>query len=364
MALLKRELGRLWWSFRRLGIRQDVYIMLGNLTSLLSSGISVLEAISVLQEDTASRRMRKVLKTTYARLEQGSSLSDALEESHILSPRIYTLLEIGEQSGNLVANLELANLQNEKESMFRSKVRSSLLYAVTVGIVAIAVMLATSLFALPRLADFYEEIDAELPLITVVLINIGHFLAAYGHVFLPLAILNVLVLLYFLFSFPKTRFIGHTILFRLPLIKRLLIQSEVSRFGFLLGTELRAGIPIVRALGDMPSTTTFKNYKKLYVHLQHEINRGQTLRQSFDSYKNVRKLIPAQAISIISSGERSGTLADALLRVGTIYEQKILVTTKNIPTILEPLIIVVLGLFVAAVAFATTLPIYSLVDTF
>src|SRR5262249_45655289 len=135
--------------------------------------------------------------------------------------------ELGERSGRLSANLEVAAIQNEKEAAFRSRVRSALAYSSFVFILAIVVGVGTAWFILPKIAAFFMELNAPVPPLTQGIIATGAFLQHYGYIFIPGFIAIFLILFYFLFSFPKTRFIGHTILFHIPLIQTLIKETEI-----------------------------------------------------------------------------------------------------------------------------------------
>jgi type IV pilus assembly protein PilC len=215
---------------------------------------------------------------------------------------------------------------------------------------------------LPKIAGVYESMGSDLPWLTKVLIRIGKFMVLYGDIFVPIFISIIFIILYFLFSFPKTKFVGHLILFHLPLIKKLIRESEITRFGVLMGNITKAGLPINRAFEIMPGTTTFKNYKKLYAYLGERVSEGICLSEALKSYKKTNKLIPSSVLQMINSAEKSGKLGETFLRIGVLYGNKLENTSKNIPIIIEPILLLLVGLGVALFVLATMLPIYNLGD--
>ncbi|NQV00822.1 MAG: type II secretion system F family protein [Parcubacteria group bacterium] len=346
--------------FLKFGLKKEIYFFIENLSTLLSAGMNISSAVRSIQEEADSRRIRKILKGVADDLDGGSSLYNSLEQTGVLSQRILSLIKVGEQSGRLAENLEVIVLQNEKETLFRSKVRSSLMYAVIVFTLAIVIGIGTAWFVLPKLASFFNDLDAELPIITRWLIGIGEFLSQYGIFIIPLFALFVLSAFYFLFSFPKTKFIGHAILFHLPVVKKLIKQVEIARFGHLLGTMFESGMSVVDAISALKGTTTFKNYQKFYIYLREKVETGNSLQKSFNDYPNIQKLFPSSVRQMIAAAEKSGKLSEILIKIGKIFEQKTEATARNLPIILEPILLIIIGLAVALLALGVIMPIYNL----
>ena len=242
----------------------------------------------------------------------------------------------------------------------KSKISSSLLYGTIIIILTIIVGIGTAWFVLPKIAGVYESMGADLPWLTKALIRVGKFMVLYGEIFVPAFISIIVIALYFLFSFPKTKFVGHLILFHLPLVKKLIRESEITRFGVLMGNITAAGLPINRAFEIMPGTTTFKNYKKLYTYLGERVSQGICLSEALKSYKNTRKLFPGSVLQMIASAEKSGKLEETFLRVGALYGAKLENTARNLPIIIEPILLLLVGIGVALFVLATMLPIYNL----
>ncbi|MBT4936859.1 type II secretion system F family protein, partial [Candidatus Peregrinibacteria bacterium] len=278
------------YSIRNIGFRKELYIFIENLTSLISAGMGLSEALSSLTEEIKSRRLKAIIAQLQNDIEAGTSLAVALEELHILPDRMTSLIRLGELSGKLNENLQVLVLQNEKDRMFRSKVRSSLTYTAIIFSFTIIVGFVTSWFVLPKLTEVFSEVGADLPIVTRMLIGLGVFIGEYGYFLVPLFILALLIAFYFLFSFPKTRFVGHSLLFKLPIIKNLIKEVEIARFGFLFGTMLKAGLPIDDAMSALPGITTFSNYKKFYQYLMEHISEGNSFQKSLNDYPKIKKL--------------------------------------------------------------------------
>ena len=147
----------------------------------------------------------------------------------------------------------------------------------------------------------------------------------------------------------------------LPGVKLLLKETELARFGYLLGTLLSAGLSPTEALHSLSEATSLSRYKKFYLYLQESITDGNSFKKSFVQYKNINKLFPVPMQQLIIAGEQSGTLSETLIKIGQNYEAKTDTTAKDLTIILEPILLVIVWLGVLAVAFAVILPIYSLI---
>ncbi len=332
-----------------------------NLGLLLQSAVPVGEALDSLGRTTRSRPMKKSLQAMLADIESGVSLADALERSGIVSNQTLALVKLGEQSGNLSENLQIAALQEEKSRIFKSKVRSALLYPVFVLSLTLVVGLGVAWFLLPRLASTFSQLHVDLPLISKILIQFGIFLNAYGIIAIPAFLAFCFLGGYILFGFRRTKSLGQRLLFALPGTGRLMRESEIAQLGYLLGTLLEAGLPVTQALGLLAQASNLVHYQKFYRHLASSLDEGYSFKDSLAKYPHSQHLLPPAIQQMIIAGERSGSLSDVLLTIGRTYEQKADTTSQNLETILEPILLVVVWLGVLVVAIAVIVPIYSLV---
>lgn len=337
---------------------------LETLSMLVSSGMSILDSLDSISAEVRSKRMRSLVLWIRDQIDTGSPLWRVLEQTHLFASHTISLVRIGEQSGRLAQNLHLISLQQEKERSFRSKIRSAMLYPLFVLTLTFAVGVGIAWFLLPRLALVFTQLHLELPLFTSMLIGFGTFLNRHGLFALPLFFLVIGLFIYILFYFPATKRIGQTIVFFSPGISRLVREVELARCTYLLGTLLEAGLPIVHAIHSLEEATGFPQYKKFYLHLRKSVEEGNSFQKSFASYRNLRRIIPLSIQHVVVAGEKSGTLASALLRINKNYESKLEETTKNLAIVLEPLLLVFVWLGVMTVALAVILPIYSLIGQF
>jgi type IV pilus assembly protein PilC len=332
-----------------------------NLALLLKSAVPISEIIDSLAEGARSRLFKKALAGIQEDISAGYGLSDALDRSGIIGGQTLALIKLGEVSGHLVENLQLAAQQEAKRHAFRAKVRSALIYPSFVIGLTLVVGVGVAWFLLPRLAETFSQLGVALPAISRILINLGIFLKEHGLVAVPSAAAAIALLGYILFFAPGTRNIGKTLLFHLPGIGRLIREVEVAQFGYLLGTLMNAGLTVTQSLKLLESASSTPQYQKLYQHLGESIDNGYTFKESMTNYKHVRNVLPVSIRPMIVAGERSGSLPEVLLTIGAAYEQKSDITTQNLETIIEPILLVMVAIGVLLVAIAVILPIYSLV---
>ncbi len=214
---------------------------------------------------------------------------------------------------------------------------------------------------MPKLSLVFSQLKVPLPLITKILISIGVFLGKYGIVVIPSLTILIILTAYLLFFAKKTKFIGQTILLHLPGIKKIILETELSRLGFILGELLSAGLIVTDAINSLASATTTLAYKKFYLSLEKSVEQGNSFESSFKIYKGINKLIPIPIQQIIIGSERSGKLPEVLINIGQTFEEKLDISTKNLVVILEPILLVIIWLGVLMVALSVYLPIYSLI---
>lgn len=332
-----------------------------NLALLLKSAVPIGQAIDSLIKSTKNSAMKKTLSAMQEDIDAGYSLADALERSGIISNQTLALVRLGEQSGRLVENLQLAAEQEEKRHAFRSKVRSALIYPSFVISLTVIIGLGVAWFLLPRLSMTFTQLNVSLPLISQIMINFGIFLQQYGVIAVPAFFAVCLFIGYILFGFSPTKGVGQRLLFATPGIGRLMREVEVAQFGYLLGTLLDAGLSITEALRLLATATTSRRYQKFYTYLVDSLDDGYSFKESMERYKRSGKLLPPAVQQMVIAGERSGSLPEVLGTVGRTYEQKADTTTQNLEAIIEPILLVVVWLGVMLVAVAVVVPIYSLV---
>lgn len=347
--------------FDTFGLTKERDQFIENLSMLVLSGMPIVSALSAITRDTKNAQMKKILEGILLELEGGSPLWRSFDRTGLFKGYTVSLLRIGEESGKFAENLKVVSLEQEKERNLHSKVKSALMYPIFVLVLVVVIGLGISWFILPKLAKIFDDLKLDLPFVTKVLIGFGLFLQKNGFWFVPLAFFVGFLIIYVIFVNQKTKFLGEAFLYSIPGIKTLLMEVEVARFGYLLGTLLEAGLPIIKAIDSLIGASDSFRYKKFYTHLKESIEMGNSFQKSFASYPKTEKIVPQPIQQLIFSGEQSGNLTKTLIKIGQVLEEKSDTTTKNLTIIMEPILLVIVWAGVVAVAFAVILPIYSLV---
>jgi len=335
-----------------------------NLAMELSSGLDVLQALDGLLMDVRSFAMRGIVAGMREDIDNGYTLWQSLDRTGLLTSDMIALVKIGEAVGRLPENLNVIVGQTQKDHDFRSRLHSAMLYPIFVLGLTVVVGIGVAWFILPRLSDIFSSLHVELPLITVALIEVGRFFSSYGTIAVPALLAGLFVSFMLFFVVSPTKIVGQWFFMHTPGVGKLLTQVEIARFGFVLGTLLQAGLPIVDAMHALLESSALYRYKRFYRFLLRSTTDGNSLKESFSSYRNSRKVIPGPIQQMVLAAEKTGNLPATLLRIGKNFETKTETTTKNLSIILEPILLVIVWLGVVAVALAVVLPVYSLIGEF
>ncbi len=339
---------------------KQVLLFTKNLGILLKSGSTLSESIQVLR-DQAKGKWYWILNDIVEHIEKGLRFSEALGHYPKTFPPLFKgVVEIGEQSGTLEENLSYLTIQLEKSYELKRKVFSALMYPAIVMIGMIILGFGVSIFILPKISRVFESFRVELPLATRILLAISRFFTNYG----TIAIIGFFVGIFFLIYLFRRHFmkpLSHWLLLHIPVVKNLVIRLNLSMFCRTLGILLRTGTTIDDGLRTCVNTTSNFYYMKFLQYAHNQVKGGSALA---DILKRKKNLFPPTVTQIIQVGEASGTLSDSLDYCAQLNEDEVDNLTQNLTVILEPLILLVLGIAVATLALAIITPIYSITEQF
>ena len=220
------------------GLSKERDQFIENLSMLVLSGMSIIGALTSIIRETKSPGMKKILERMLLEIEAGSTIWKAFDRTGFFKGYTISLIRLGEESGNFAENLKVVALEEEKDRDFKSKVHSALMYPIFVLTLTLVVGIGISWFILPKLAKIFTDLKLTLPFVTRILMGFGVFLSKHGVIVVPIGAAVIAGIGYLVFSYQKTKFIGEAITFSIPGIKTLLMEVEVARFGYLLGTLL------------------------------------------------------------------------------------------------------------------------------
>jgi type II secretory pathway component PulF len=250
------------WPYLNIGFGDEKDYFIENLSLLISSGLGITAALLAIKPGLKKRRMIKLVDTLHDRVTSGIPLWKAFEQTRFFPPRVIAIIKAGEDSGRLPEHLNLVSIQQHKEQIFASRVRSALLYPSIILLVALVVGIGSAWYTLPKLTSVLKDSGGALPLATRIIITAGSFLGHQGIWAIPLFAIVLFGIIFLLFIYNKTKLIGEYIILGLPGVNKLVQGVEVARFGFIFGAMLQAGIPITDALESVREGTGFVVYKK------------------------------------------------------------------------------------------------------
>jgi len=348
------------WPYISIGFGDERDYFVENLSLLISSGMGISAALNALSVSVKSHKMKKITIAIESMVNSGMPLWKAFSETNLLSERVISLIRSGEESGKLADHLNLVTVQQHKEKVFKSRLRSALLYPGIVLLIAIIVALGSAWVILPKLISIFADTNGTLPFFTRVLVSLGGFFQHYGFFAVPVSIVLISLFVYFVFFNKKTKFVGDTILFTIPGIKELVQGVEIARFGYVFGVLLKAGFEVGEALESVKNGTSYRSYKKFYETMQINITKGDSFKSSLTSIPNSEKFIPIPIQQLIFSAEQSGRLSETFIKIGVIFEEKTDAMSRDLATVLEPIVLIIVGIIVAFVVLAIIGPIYGL----
>jgi type IV pilus assembly protein PilC len=343
----------------------DKLLFTKHLSIMIKSGIIISEALETLISQSKSKVFVRVISEVLADVENGQSLSRAMAKHPEVFEEFYvSLISVGEESGTLEENLEFLAEQLAKDYAIRKKVKGAMMYP-TMIFVAITVMGSfISLFILPQLVDFFAAFQIDLPLPTKILLFIANVMKHYGILVIGGGGLLLSMFLYIIRT-PKIKPIWHKILLKMPAIGKFFVSVNMARFSRNLGTMLKSGVPLIRSLETTANTLDNLTFKRALTIMQMEVKKGKPLARAMEnltySLLNISfPLFPSLLVKMISVGEKTGKLEDVLLYMGEFFEDDIDDFSKNLTTILEPFLLITIGIVVGFVALAIISPIYQL----
>lgn len=344
--------------FHRGSIRnKDRIFFVHHLSLVLKAGISLPKALLILSKQVQNKYFRRVLVNVEKQIQKGNTFEEALTKyRQIFSHSLISMVRIGELKGDLYAVLDGYYQLLRKQDRIRSKVKSAMIYPVVVIVALIAVSVFAVVFIFPRLIELVNEFQGELPLITKMAIGISNFITQYG--LIMIIILAIIVVIGFIFSKTKSgKWFFHYIMLNMPILGVIFKRYNLAIMSRNFGTLLNSGISMTDALHTTSTTLNNVHYQSSILEAEKVVEHGDFVHVALENHP---KIYPELVLQIIVVGEQSGTMDKMMIEIADFYEEQLLLTLDNLASIIEPIIILLLGVGVAFLALSILLPLYSL----
>jgi type IV pilus assembly protein PilC len=335
----------------------DIAIFSRQLATMLAAGIPLVQAFEIVGNGNDKPAMQKLILDIKADVEGGTSLHESLGKHPLYFDDLYVnLVEAGEQAGALESLLDKVATYKEKTEALKKKVKKALFYPAAVMVVAVLVTVILLIFVIPQFESLYKGFGANLPAFTQFVINVSHTVQHQG--FYMAAVLAGIFWTFFYFKkrSRKMREVLDRIILKVPVIGPILNKSAIARYARTLSTMFAAGVPLVEALDSVAGATGNIVYETAVLKMRDEVSTGQRLQRSMEN----TGLFPNMVNQMIAVGEESGSLDEMSGKVATFYEAEVDNAVDAMSSLLEPLIMLVLGVLVGGLVIAMYLPIFKL----
>lgn len=339
---------------------KEKIIFTKNLQIMLKTGLSLSDALKTLSEQSDNPRFKKILADIEQSVESGNSFGSALKKyPKEFSELFVSMVESGEIAGNLEEVLDYLQTQMKKDHELISKVRGALIYPAVVIVAMVGIGIAMMVFVIPKLIGIFDELKAELPVPTKILISLSNFLTSQG-LWVALGVIICVVTLRMVNKTSKGKKFFHLLLLKTPVMGMIIRKVNLARFTRTLSSLIKTDIPIIQSFDITSKTLGNVYYKNALIASAEEIKKGVTMNQTLAKRT---KLFPPMVIQMLTVGEESGEVDQVLVELAQFYEEDIDQTMENLPQLIEPLLILVLGAGVGAMAIAIIMPLYSLSES-
>lgn len=330
-----------------------------NLATMIDAGLALSRSLSIIERQTNNQKLKRVVYEINERVKKGSSLSDALKKyPEIFSTLIISMVQSGEESGNLVDSLNVVSDQMEKQYKLNKKIQGAMVYPGVIMLVMIVIGIFMLLYIVPTLTKTFSELAIELPASTQFIIALSDFLKNNLLVSLVIILISGFILYLLGKSSAGKRFFD-AVLLHFPMISEMVKEINSARTTRTLASLLTAGVPFVRALQIVKEVVQNSYYKEVLTKAEKNIQIGLPISKVFAENIDLYPIFVAEMIAV---GEETGELAPMLMKVASFYEEEVDQKTKNLSTVVEPLLMVVVGAVVGFFAISMISPMYSLVD--
>lgn len=341
--------------FNRVSLNEKV-IMTRNIGAMISTGLPLIKIFNILEGQTKNPALKKTLAGIQNDINRGKTLSDALEKyPNVFSEFFVSMVRVGEESGTLDEVFSILAFHFSRQHETASKIKNAMIYPVLILAVMFCVIAVMIMFVIPNLNTFFASLNAELPFYTVIMLAIGNFLSKHWY-FMPIIPVVVVAIIFLLLRIEFTRRLLDTAFLRLPIIAPVVKKKNSAFLIRSLSSLISAGVSLTKAL-EISSTIVSNHY---YVDAMKDsverIKKGEKLSGILRVYQ---RIFPFGVIEMVEVGEETGKTAEILKKLADFYEEEVASSVEKITNLIEPLLIIVMGLGVAFFAISIIQPMYS-----
>ena len=328
-----------------------------NISAMLSAGLSISRALSVIERQSSNKRLRTIVISLSESVKKGSSFHEALTMYPRVFPEIFVaMVRAGEESGSLANSLLVVALQMERSEELVRKIKGAMIYPSIVITAVVAVGVLMLIYVVPTLTSTFTSLGAQIPLATRIIVALSDFMVSN----VSLVFLTLIILVVGSIFFVRSRFGSGVVLavaLHLPVIGELVRETYTARASRTLSSLLASGVPVLEALSITKAVVHANAFAKVIEEAEGNVGEGGPLSTSFSEHT---KLYPILMSEMLAVGEETGKVAEMLKQIAEFYEEDVAQKTKDLSTIIEPVLMLIIGAFVGVFAVAMIAPIYQL----
>lgn len=357
IQVMRQDIDIMHWWHRRVSTT-TLQFFARQMHTLLAAGLSVFEALSGLIKTTESTYFKAILTQIYQQLSQGKTLSDALHQhSKTFNPFFIAMVHMGEQTGQLDAVFKQLAHYLERQDEISKQVQTALRYPKFVLTVILFSFFLMNMYVIPRFINMFNELGAELPLPTQVIIAVSHFIGHYGWFGVAIGVIGFIGAMYWVKTTTGALWVD-TVRLRIPVLGSVLERTALARFSRCFAVMLQSGVALNNAL-TLAADVVDNRFMQAKIHqIRHLVEEGATLTQA--AYQS--QLLPPLVLQMLAMGESSGRIESLMQEVATFYEREVDYDIKKLTSRLEPILITLMALMIMILAMGIYLPMWSMMD--
>ncbi len=326
-----------------------------NLSLLVKSGKPINESFDLLSKQARSAAFAKILRKGKEKIERGSPLSEVFAEHKCFGKVFVSFIRAGEESGTLDENLLYLGEWLERDSVLKKEISSATLYPKIIIVFAVVLGGVLSIFVLPQLVPIFTTLDVDLPIMTVLLLNLSELMQNYG-TYVMGGFVAFGTFSYFIFQITFMKRLWHTVMLKIPVVGIISKEYQLTIISQLIATLFKSGITINNSLDIIAESVTNMRYREAVERVKERVMKGVGFAEAMNEYPH---LFPGVFISVVSTGEQTGSYSSSFGYLAEFFAARVTDRTKRLPVVLEPVLLIVIGVFVAFIASAIIMPIYE-----
>jgi type IV pilus assembly protein PilC len=336
---------------------EDIAVFSRQLATMMGAGIPMVQAFEIIGNGHDKPAMQKLVLDIKSNIEGGSTLHESLAKHPLYFDSLFVnLVEAGEQAGALETLLDKIATYKEKTEALKKKIKKALFYPAAVLVVAVVVSIILLIFVIPQFESLFKGFGADLPAFTQMVVNLSRFVQSQGWWMLMVTGGAFYTFFYFKKRSKRLQLLLDRVMLKLPIVGPILQKSSIARFARTLSTMFAAGVPLVEAMGSVAGATGNIVYEEAVLRMKDEVATGQRLQRAMENVG----LFPNMVVQMIAVGEESGSLDTMSAKVAEFYEAEVDNAVDSMSSLLEPLIMAILGVLVGGMVIAMYLPIFKL----